>query len=410
MRFRRRYTLYPVKTKRGKRIWYFRVYIDGKRKARTTGCASKEKAIMYVETLLCEPNRLKKLFGCSLSMELESETLSQRLALQTGITFGEYAQNWWLWDKCPYVIARREAGSEEHPGIKQSYVTTGRQWTTHYLMPYFGTFNLIDINSEMITHFLRILKSKHGLAPKTINNIRSIMMIMMDEAVRRKIIDSNPVRRTVARRIDRRKRALLTDEECSRLFAHDAIKEIWKGKLCYYGYNLVANLTGMRAGEIIALTIDGILEHEIRVNKSYSEKFGMGTTKTSKKRNIPITSEIHGLLLSIYHSNPHNGSRFIFTAPDGMPMEAWNGRKALYAALQRIGISKQEIKDRSITFHSWRHKFVTDCVNAGMHPEKIKMLTGHSTSSMISRYTDLDPQKGISKEINEIQRSKCNKL
>ncbi|MGP1418714.1 MAG: hypothetical protein ACTTJZ_02730 [Sphaerochaetaceae bacterium] len=74
MRFRRRYTLYPVKTKKGKRIWYFRVYIDGRRKARTTGCTSKEKAIMYVETLLCEPNRLKKLFGCSLSMELDSGT------------------------------------------------------------------------------------------------------------------------------------------------------------------------------------------------------------------------------------------------------------------------------------------------------------------------------------------------
>lgn len=410
MRFRRRYTLYPVKTKKGKRIWYFRVYIDGRRKARTTGCTSKEKAIMYVETLLCEPNRLKKLFGCSLSMELESGTSSQQSASQTDITFGEYARNWWLWDKCPYVIARREAGSKEHPGIKQSYVTTGRQWTTHYLMLYFGTFNLIDINSEMITHFLRILKSKHGLAPKTINNIRSIMMIMMEEAVKKEMIGLNPVKGTVSRCVDAVKRELLTDEECSRLFAYNAINEIWKGKLCYYGYNLVANLTGMRAGEIIALTIDDISEHEIRVNKSYSEKFGMGTTKTSKKRDIPITAGIYRLLLSIYHSNPHNDSRFIFTVSDSKPMDSRNGRKALYAALQKIGISKQEIKDRNITFHSWRHKFVTDCVNAGMHPEKIKMLTGHSTSSMISHYTDLNPQKDISKEINEIQRSKCNKL
>ena len=55
MKYRRRYTLYSVTNSKGKKVWYFRIYLpNGARRAKTTGCRSKEKAIQYVEELVQE--------------------------------------------------------------------------------------------------------------------------------------------------------------------------------------------------------------------------------------------------------------------------------------------------------------------------------------------------------------------
>ena len=99
------------------------------------------------------------------------------------------------------MLARRAAGTDLHPGIKQSYVRSSELWTRRYLIPYFGRYKLTDISVDMINTFWQVLKEKHGLAPKTINNIRSVFIIMMKEAVNRGIIGSNPVEKTFARTV-----------------------------------------------------------------------------------------------------------------------------------------------------------------------------------------------------------------
>ena len=79
-------------------------------------------------------------------------------------------------------------------------------------------------------------------------------------------------------------------------------------------------------------------------------------------------------------------------------------RKAFYKAMDGIGINEEERKRRGITFHSWRHKFATDCVKANMHPLKITALTGHKSLDMLYRYTDLDAVNDLATEVNAIQK------
>ena len=67
MRFRRQYTLYARKMANGKTIWYFRIYLpDGTRRAKSTGCTSKEKAMMFVENILDDENLLRQMFETDL--------------------------------------------------------------------------------------------------------------------------------------------------------------------------------------------------------------------------------------------------------------------------------------------------------------------------------------------------------
>ena len=225
----------------------------------------------YVDELLEDETMLRKVFESDLIVAIDSShSLIQTTIKSTpkdSITFEEFASPWWHWDTCPYVLARRAAGTESHPGIKQSYVTSSEMWTRRYLIPYFGKYKLQDISVDMINTFWQVLKDKHGLAPKTINNIRSVFIIMMKEAVSKGLIERNPVEMTISRTVDKKKQELLTDEECARLFDIERIKDLWNDRIVYYVYSFVAGLTGLRAGELLALNQRGISEQDRRQEK-----------------------------------------------------------------------------------------------------------------------------------------------
>ena len=413
MRYRRKYTMYPVKYPNGTKIWYFRIYLpNGQRRAKSTGCSSKERARMYVDNLLDDESAIRKVFESDLVISIEGSNtiICASPSVSTSMTFEEFASPWWSWDTCPYVLARRAAGTEKHPGIKQSYVKSCYLWTKNYLIPYFGKYKLTDITVDMINTFWQVLKDKHNLAPKTINNIRSVFIVMMKEAVKKELIERNPVEMTIARTVDKKKQELLTDEECAKLFDIDRIQELWNDRIVYYVYSLVAGLTGLRAGELLALTINEVKHNKIIVKRSYNESYGMSTTKTSEEREVPITAEIYRYLYVAWKSQPNDENDYIFSFDGKKPMNEGRARAAFYKAMEKIGISEEERLRRGITFHSWRHKFTTDCVKSNMHPEKIMALTGHKSTSMLLRYTDLNPEKDLSSQIQEIQDEKSRRI
>lgn len=316
MRFRRQYTLFKRRRKKGKPIWYFRIYLpDGTRRAKSTGCTSKENAMAFVENILDDENLLREMFESDLPLisGYENNIKRKRNILEKlrNMTFAEFASPWWDWDTRPYVLARREAGSEKHPLIKKSTVKSNYGWTQKYLIPYFGKTKIQSITPRMISKFLSSLKNT--LSNKSINNIRDIMNAMMEDAVERQLIDKNPVAATLPRAVDEKAKILLTDDECFALFKQESMERLWNDNLMNYTYSFVAGLTGMRAGELLALTFEDISKNAINVEKSYDSKNKeITTTKTSETRVIPITAEIYRLLYTCYHSHSHGRKHYIF--------------------------------------------------------------------------------------------------
>ena len=73
MKYRRKYTLFTLKNRKGKPVWYFRIYLpDGTRRSKTTGCNSREKAMRYVEELLEDETMLRKVFESDLVVAIDS--------------------------------------------------------------------------------------------------------------------------------------------------------------------------------------------------------------------------------------------------------------------------------------------------------------------------------------------------
>lgn len=402
------YTLYKRQTCETT-IYYVRLNIGDKRVAKSTGQTSEKEAREYVIRLLSNPIECSKLFASHIVEATESKALQVLPAYsKMFVRFSSYAKKWWLWDECEYVLNKRAAGTDDKPGIKESSVYKSRQWMDSYIVPYFGRMKMGMITTGIVNDFLTYLRNDHGLSPKTINNIRSVLSVMMEEAVNRRIIPFNPVDGTQKRKVDKKKTELLTDEECAKLFDPDRIKELWNDNICFYAINYISGVTGMRVGELLALTFHDISVNEIRVSRNYSSKFGFGATKNSEPRIVPITKEIYILLYTAFHAYEHD-SDYIFCVSSDKPVGASNCRRALYRALKGIGISEQERKRRNITFHSWRHKFNTDCVKANMHPAKIRAITGHKSESMLYTYTNLSTAD-LADQVNEIQNRRMSPL
>ena len=406
MRFRRQYTLFPRKTKHGK-IWYFRVYLpNGTRRAKSTGCSSKEKAIHYVESLLDSASKLRLVFESDIQKGYDIVGLPAEKHV-TGLTFEEYSRGWWKWDSCPYVLERRRVGTPEHPAIKRQSVDSYYKSMKNHLLPYFGNMMLEDIHPEDVSRFLIMLKETKMLKPNTVNQARSVLCIMLKKAKQEKLISDNPVEETLTMKVTKKTTNLIDDEEWGMLFNPKALDEIWDGRIMHYALNLTASLTGMRKGELLSLTIEDISQTAITDASSWNRQYGLGTTKTSKERTIPITAMVYELLLRVYKSHQPGKNHFIFSLNGDKPINEGYVNEVLYCALARIGISEEKRKERGLTFHSWRHFFTTSCVKAGMHPEAIRALTGHSSNEMLHIYTDLEA-KDLAGQVNEIQNRRTN--
>lgn len=145
------FNLYRRPTCNGKCINYVQFYDDtGKRlTAKSTGQTSKAAAESWAYEQLKNGHIITK----------------------KNITFGQYARDWWVWDRCLYIKSRLARGAN----ISRGYADSMRTYLEQHILPSFGNSRLQKITPEMIEQWLMDLKEKPGkngvpLSPTTVNH------------------------------------------------------------------------------------------------------------------------------------------------------------------------------------------------------------------------------------------------
>jgi integrase len=255
------------------------------------------------------------------------------------------------------------------------------------------------MNSRDINHWLLNFKKreleKDGI--KTVkaykntyaNTVFGTLFTMMEFAAKQKLVPANPCANVRKLKNDRKNIEIITAEEVHRLFPQNAV-QIWKGREIACIANRLASLTGMRPGEILGLKGEYLYDRFIYVCGSYGEK-GYGPTKTKETRYIPLIPEMMSLLRKLAVKN---GKGYVFSTDGGaVPVS----RKYIYSsfrkALQKIGISREEITRRGLSLHSWRHFVNTDLQMQGLTIPQVQAVTGHKSDRMSEWYNHPDARQ-----------------
>jgi integrase len=349
------YTLYKREG-----IWYGSITVtmpDGQknRKRFSTSCSTKAEAVAFCLDLL-RKGKIK---------QMKAET------------FGNLAAGWWNPATCPYIKESRRNGKE----LSRSYIDSSRAALVNYLLPVFKDVALDEISTQMIEEWKYSLVEQHRLSNKSTNNYLSILHVMLDYWWRHGVIQSDPsVKVKPMSKRGGKTRGILTVEETHRLFT----SEVWDNHIGYLA-NLLAAVTGMRMGEIMALRVGDVRNDDsIVVAHSYDEYVGLKSTKTGAVRVVPVP---HRLALALMSLRTKTGE-YLFSLKDPTkPVYRSCVIHSLRRALVNIGVSLEEQKRRNITFHSWRHFLNTRLRASGLPDSVTRQVTGHADAEMTELYS-----------------------
>ncbi len=134
--------------------------------------------------------------------------------------------------------------------------------------------------------------------------------------------------------------------------------------------------TGMRVGEILALTWRGV--------DLFRNTATVFRSKNGTRRTIPLNQTVRALLKVKAKVRALNSEQ-VFQSQAQTPLEANNIRRAF-----RRAVRQAEIED--LHFHDLRHTFATRLIQAGVDLYKVQRLLGHQSPVMTQRYAHHSPE------------------
>jgi integrase len=128
----------------------------------------------------------------------------------------------------------------------------------------------------------------------------------------------------------------------------------------------------------------------IHIVNNYVDSEGDKECKRGSNRDVLLPSAIKEDLAHLRENSPH-------PFPDDYVMFNLDNRKVpcsvevprlgFVRMLEAIGITKEQQKERNLTFHGMRHTFVTLARMAGLPDITVQALAGHKSAEMMNRYS-----------------------
>jgi integrase len=372
MRIKAIFTLFPRKMPSGRIVFYFQCYDENgaRQNGRSTGCSKKTEATAYCMRLYREGALVPR---------------------KRAMTFAEYAEGWWDIKTCKYLEWRQLSDPLSEGTIDMNKANTG-----NYLKGFFGKMRLGDISKDTVKEWFVDMNRKK-LSASTTNTALKTLRVMLDEAVNRGILASNPAKEVKELKAEEAERIILTLEELGKLFPVDW-RTVWDNEVIYKAHKLAA-CTGMRISELRGLQGKYVFADYIHVCGQYARHGYKAHTKTKRNRNIPITAGMRGELGGLIRLN---GEGFVFSEDGGRsPVSPERINRGYEKALGHIGISHEERLERNLSFHAWRHFFNTVLRMENVTDAKVQSVTGHRTKKMTDHYTHFDTRQFA--EVREVQ-------
>ena len=279
---------------------------------------------------------------------------------------------------------------DEAHNWKESTLCRYKEKLKLYIIPEYGSRNISDITTDEVEAYLTRLQSEGIEGRKPVGSSTAGLVLTVLKELLRYARKKGCVVRFVAEcvRVKRKKEPVTVLSEGD----ENKLVDYLKKETDETDMGVLTGLfTGMRIGELCALTYDDIDLDEcvIRVNKTMQRlPVENGDSKTAiridtpksdcSKRVIPISPKLAGIIRPFYKPGAYflTGDKEKFIEPRTM-----EGRFA--RILDKCGLDK-------VNFHVTRHTFATRCVERGMDSKTLSELLGHSSvATTLDRYVHL---------------------
>lgn len=257
--------------------------------------------------------------------------------------------------------------------------TTFSKYCIHYkkhIKPAFGSMVLSAIKREQVQAFINNLVELQ-YKQETIKGIKALLSSMLKLATADDYIHKNPCDAVKMPKVAKRKKRPATQSEYLRLLNVSKDHRLWVAIPLLF-------LTGCRRGEILALTWQDIdfQNRCIHITKEYTVENGTGraflrdTTKTPAGiRDIPMCPDLYRALKR-YREHDGRGKTYVLSQFRDDKMT----HPQVFYRVFKNWLYDADIAD-DITPHSARHYFAVSMLKAGVNPETLRKIMGHSDLS-----------------------------
>lgn len=272
--------------------------------------------------------------------------------------------------------------------IKESTYATYLNIVYNHLIPDLGNINLKDITHNMLQDYILTklktgkVESNDGLSEKTVKDIMMVLKGSLKYAMNEGVMSLINLDFTYPKSQHKKRIYIFTKRQQKKIteYAIENLNPVNIGIL-------LSLYSGIRIGELCALKWSDIdfKNHIIHINKTLqriyiknnenkvNSKIIISTPKTiSSNRDIPINKELADIIKPFKTNNNYYvlTNSLECTEPRGY-------RKHFYTMLRRL-----KLKIKTITFHSLRHTFATNCISLGIDYKTVSELLGHSDISI----------------------------
>ncbi|MBB5343923.1 tyrosine-type recombinase/integrase [Tunturibacter empetritectus] len=322
-------------------IWWVNYYVDGKRHREKVG-TRKAASDLYS----------KRKNDARMGVKLPDSLKAKRAVL-----FEELAK-----DAMEYSKAHKKSHRGDISNLSS-------------LLPVFGKMKAEEITPQTISAYF---STRTDLKPASINRYRSTMSMIFAEGIRNGKVTANPARLVRLRKENNARLRFITfDEEAQ-------IRSIIRRRCPVHEPDFtVAIETGMRLSEQHSLEWP-----DVHLNR---QQIQLVATKNGSSRVVILSKEaVEALKVCQTRRMPHTPR--VFLTRYGEPME--NPRAWFRLVMEDAVKQNKQLAD--VTWHVFRHTYISRLVMAGVDLRTVQELAGHKDISMTTRYAHLSPDHKLS--------------